>query len=360
RRQFIRTRRAEILAEIADGMPEWVTTPEPPFVIGDFMGEDDEDSIWTAVRRGDVEELKEHLADGAEVNERNDDGTTLLSMAALAGEIETVQLLIDEGADLDAKNNDGNTALHGTAFLGRLEMTNLLIESGADVNIRNNDGTTPLDNAAAEWSQELEGAVGVIAGILRIKAEVSEVKVGRPRVAAVLRTQGGTHGSGLAIGQTGQGEIGRLVKDGDLASLREAFTKGADVNGLDAQGITPLSWAAMADQLDVVKLLIDLRAEVNGKNRDGATPLHGAAGLGRTEIVELLLSKGADVNVIDGDGQTPLDKAAVPWSAGLEGLMRVVAGMLQLKVEVSEVKTGRSQVAEMLKEKGAKTGEALR
>ena len=40
--------------------------------------------------------------------------------------------------------------------------------------------------------------------------------------------------------------------------------------------------------------------------------------------------------------------------------MRVVAGMLQLKVEVSEVKTGRSQVAEMLKEKGAKTGEALR
>ena len=268
--------------------------------------------------------------------------------------------MIDEGADLDAKNNDGNTALHGTAFLGRLEMTNLLIESGADVNIRNNDGTTPLDNAAAEWSQELEGAVGVIAGILRIKAEVSEVKVGRPRVAAVLRTQGGTHGSGLAIGQTGQGEIGRLVKDGDLASLREAFTKGADVNGLDAQGITPLSWAAMADQLDVVKLLIDLRAEVNGKNRDGATPLHGAAGLGRTEIVELLLSKGADVNVIDGDGQTPLDKAAVPWSAGLEGLMRVVAGMLQLKVEVSEVKTGRSQVAEMLKEKGAKTGEALR
>ena len=523
RRQFIRTRRAEILAEIADGMPEWVTTPEPPFVMGDFMGQDDEDSIWTAVRRGDVEELKEYLADGTKVNERNDDGITLLSMAALAGEIETVQLLIDEGADLDAKNNDGNTALHGTAFLGRLEMTNLLIESGADVNIRNddgatpldtaaaewsqelegavgfiaailrikaeipevkagrprvaavlrthgsgraigqtglgqddedsiwtavrrgdveelkeyladgtkvnernddgitllsmaalageietvqllidegadldaknndgntalhgtaflgrlemtnlliesgadvnirnNDGTTPLDNAAAEWSQELEGAVGFIAGILRIKAEVSEVKVGRPRVAAVLRTQGGTHGSGLAVNQAGQGEIGRLVKDGDLTALREAFTKGADVNGLDAQGITPLSWAAMADQLEVAKLLLNLGSEVNGKNRDGATPLHGAAGLGRTEIVELLLSKGADVNVIDGDGQTPLDKAAAPWSPGLEGLIRLVAGILQLKVEVSEVKTGRSQVAEILKGKDAKTGEALR
>jgi cytohesin len=68
---------------------------------------------------------------------------------------------------------------------------------------------------------------------------------------------------------------------------------------------------------------------VNGKNVNRTSPLHYAAVYDQKEIAELLLVKGADVNAKDVDGETPLDQA-------------------------------ESEIANLLRKHGGKTGEELK
>ena len=70
--------------------------------------------------------------------------------AAKAGDIEAVKKHLADGADVNAKNRSGATALHSTPLCeaaggGHKEVVELLIAKGADVNVKNAYGTTPLD-----------------------------------------------------------------------------------------------------------------------------------------------------------------------------------------------------------------------
>jgi hypothetical protein len=232
----------------------------------------------------------------------------------------------------------------------------LLIEAGAKVNARNNKGETPLDSGAAEWSEEIQGIVQFISAIVQIKTDVNKVRDGRPKVVALLKENGGKSGRELA---GGLGGLWDAAKNGDLAKLKEALSKDADVNGHDDKGITPLSWAAMAGHADAAQLLIKEGAKINGKNRDGGTPLHGAAFLGQTEIVELFIKNKANLNIANGDGETPLDNAAHGWDE-IQGIMQIVGGILQMEVDLDRAKAGRPKIVDLLKENGGRSGEDFR
>ena len=68
-----------------------------------------------------------------------------------------------------------------------------------------------------------------------------------------------------------------------------------------------LFFAVREGQLYAATLLLDRGAEVNGKDKDGRTPLHYAAHYGHANIAALLLDRGAEVNVKDNEGWTPLE-----------------------------------------------------
>ena len=101
-------------------------------------------SIHVAAK-GDIEAVKQHLAAGADVNAKDEDGGTPLLYAAAYGHKEIVELLIVTGANLNVKDEDGKTTLHFAALNGRKEIVELLIAKGADANAKDEDGETPLD-----------------------------------------------------------------------------------------------------------------------------------------------------------------------------------------------------------------------
>jgi serine/threonine protein kinase len=103
--------------------------------------------LLEASEKGDVEEVKKLLKEGANLNARNIVGWTPLHLAVQNGHIEVVKLLIEKGANVNAKDNIGDTPLHDAADKGHIEVVRLLLEHGADPNIKNYEGKTAMDLA---------------------------------------------------------------------------------------------------------------------------------------------------------------------------------------------------------------------
>ena len=61
-------------------------------------------SIHEAAMDGDIEAVKQHLAAGTDVNAKDEDGYTLLTVAVAYGSKEIVELLIFNGVDVNASD----------------------------------------------------------------------------------------------------------------------------------------------------------------------------------------------------------------------------------------------------------------
>lgn len=112
------------------------------------------DTPYHAAYRGDLETVRDFLADGFDVSAANEVGYTVLMAAARGGNLEILRLLLDRGAMVRQADHYGYTVLHwmvGQSVIdtaAQAEGVKLLIAAGADVNVGNGDGITPLMNAA--------------------------------------------------------------------------------------------------------------------------------------------------------------------------------------------------------------------
>ena len=85
------------------------------------------------------------LKAGADLNAKDEEGSTALIIAAQDGKADIVQLFINAGANINAKNNDGQTAL---MCASEVENILVLLNAGADLNSKDNDGQTGVEPGA--------------------------------------------------------------------------------------------------------------------------------------------------------------------------------------------------------------------
>ena len=83
-----------------------------------------------------------------------------------------------------------------------------------------------------------------------------------------------------------------------------------DVNAPDADGTTPLIWAAHQNDTALVKSLLAGGACAGAANQNKVTALSEACNVGNGEMIALLLKAGADPNATVGEGETPLMTAS--------------------------------------------------
>ncbi|MGO9568508.1 MAG: ankyrin repeat domain-containing protein [Desulfomonilaceae bacterium] len=96
-------------------------------------------------QRGDI---AKHLIDhGADVNQRNDDGTTPLMIAGFVSRnwLQLIAFLLNRGADINAVDRDGRTILMRAIRFGFYDQARFLIERGADTSVKDRYGKTALD-----------------------------------------------------------------------------------------------------------------------------------------------------------------------------------------------------------------------
>ena len=342
-RDFIRTRKNDILQEIGDGMPVWRRKPRPPFVMGPD-GFDmkkfiqlPEEGLWHAARTGDLRAMKRYIAGGADVNEPDESlNISPLAWSASHGQTEATRLLIENGADVNLKDDNGSTPLHGAVVFGRADVAKLLVENGANLQVRNNDGGTPADALHLDWR-----TTTFIGGLMGVEVEenIAVMQSGRNEIAKLFGVKE-FDSKDIPSAQ----DLSGAVFIGDLAAVKQALTDGADPNAQDPQsGSTMLATAALMGHTEVVALLLEHGADVNVKSRDGGTALHAAAFLGRVETVKFLLEKGANTTLRNNMGGIAIDGAKLDWA-----FAKGIIAMLQLEVDEAEVKAGRNKVIELL------------
>lgn len=345
-RDFIRNRKSDIQAEISDGMPVWRKRPDPPFVIpedGNFMKqflESVENTLAGVARNGDLEAIKQHIADGADVNALYFEMPPL-TWAAVMGQTEAAELLLQHGANVNGKNRDGNTALHLAVFLGRAETAELLLKSGADVTAQNDDGATPVDTLGVPWEM-----TEMLSEFMGVELEREQVEAGKAKIREMFSKDTKLKIGTLSKAEDNSTDLWAAARVGNLQTIKRYIEEDGDVNALDKHfQLSAMSWGALHGQTEVVQFLIDNGVEVNIKSGDGATPLHSAAFLGRVDVAKLLLENGADIKARNNDGATPIDVLYVDSET-----TAFICSLIGVKVETEDIetiKTGRNEVAKL-------------
>lgn len=99
-----------------------------------------------AISEGDIDTMKQLIAEGADVNAVDQYNRTLLVWALIKNKPEAFELLLEKGVDPTIHiEGAGMTVIHGAAETGtHPEFLRMLLKYGAPVDIENGGGATPL------------------------------------------------------------------------------------------------------------------------------------------------------------------------------------------------------------------------
>jgi ankyrin repeat protein len=251
-------------------------------------------------------------------------GTNGNALINMAGDAETLRMLLDAGADVAHPNAHGWTPLHQAAYGNRGELAQLLLDAGAPADVSGRGaGGTPLV-VALFWGHREVVDVLLTAGRqpdnLRVAAGTGDVATIDAMVSSdgvVSEAAGTLRGfyrphSGFPVwapADDPQEIVDEALSWAARADRVEAVSllveRGARIDA-DVYRGTALTWAAAHGRIAAVQRLIDLGADVNARatfggptHGEGVTALHIAAQAGQTAAVQALLDAGADPTLRD-------------------------------------------------------------
>ncbi len=316
-----------------------------------------DNSLMAAASRGDVTAVRSLIAQRADVNAADVDGTTPLHTAVWAGEPAIVDALLTAGAKASVANAFGMTAAYIAAEQGNAAILRRLLDAGAEPNTTDGSGDTllmaavrardldtvrllvergarvettdpELGHTALMWAARVDA--GDIAKLLieRGASIDAKTRVGDKQPARPPGTGGGSHGVGIVrSGVPPQGEqlptpggmtpLLFAARDGSGAAARVLIAAKANLNTPDPNGMTPLLMAITNGQIAVAQLLVDSGADVKPADWYGRTALWAAV-----EIRNLDLRSGATENGVDRDAALRLTTALIEKGADVNARVK--------------------------------------
>jgi ankyrin repeat protein len=203
-------------------------------------------ALLTSAERGQVDQVREGLAHGANPNVRGEGGVTPLILAAREGRLAIVEMLLGAGADVNACSEPGYSGGHSTALRcavvrGQDAIVRRLVEAGANV---------------------------------RPCYEYSSIPAEKPNTIVPS--------CGTALHDAARG--------GQEAIIEVLLAAGADVDAVDPQDETPLVTAARTRHWQVAKQLLAAGARRREQDASFLAPLDFPRASERPEFAESIRS----------------------------------------------------------------------
>lgn len=225
--------------------------------------------------------------------------------AVSAGDLERVSELLDNGADINALDENGNSLFDLTESV---DMAGLILKKSGALNHLGDLDLNELEYLETEtlllmaiWTDEsklveklIENNFVGINAPLHIKGRFKNTAT---HVAACL---------------------------GALDTLNYLIGKGADVDAVNADGATALTFSVVCDRPKATKILTENGANINAldqENKDWL--LRVATKYNKPEISKQLVDNGANINALDEDG-APVYFEQIPDDVDVANLVTVL------------------------------------
>jgi len=127
---------------------------DPNLLLGADIGSDNDNSLTTACRFGNIKIIEMLLNSGVDVNHANKYGSTALSIASRNNHIETVKLLLLNGVNLNITNFYGSNPLMIAIENNNIEIAEILLLNGTDLNFTCRYGWTALLLATIDITEQ--------------------------------------------------------------------------------------------------------------------------------------------------------------------------------------------------------------
>ncbi|WCR53507.1 MAG: hypothetical protein PG981_000529 [Wolbachia endosymbiont of Ctenocephalides orientis wCori] len=286
-----------------------------------------------ACQRGDLEQVKNYIQQGANVDFIDNRGHTPLwhtARLSLGKCAEVARTLIEAGANVNFKDDDLFSPLHlaTTRVPGieiKVELVKVLIEAGADVNAKNNYGWTPLI-CTEFFSKNKEEVMP----LLKAQLQKDQLLFDAIKTSDASKVQQSINDEANvnSTDDNGYTPLDLTIKTSNKQDIAEILIKN-NANIKDSNGMAYLNWADQgAHTKDMVEFLVNNRANIEARDGNGRTPLHLSAlhKDKQKEVLKFLIEEGANAKVEDNDGNTPLH--LVIKDGNIENIVEVVRDLI--------------------------------
>ena len=198
---------------------------------------------------------------------REQNQTPLTFSIELKNKKITGYLLTCKNINIHHPGTDGTTALHTASAIGDLASLSILLAAGADPNTIDNQGFTPLISAAA-------------------------------------------------FGQ-----------DSVVQALLDRLGQSSKINRQDRRGYTALTYAAVANNAAIARLLLKYGANPKLLTHENKSPMIYAIERGHPEIIQVLMAFGVKADITTASGLTPMTCSVI------NGHVELTETLLKLRIK---------------------------
>ena len=264
--------------------------------------------LMIASSEGHLKIVQELIRAGASVRAKDTVlGRTALKLACRIGHLQVVQLLLENGSLLDEPDGGyehGHTALHIACVEGHLKCAQLLLDAGSRLNEPDDDDNcTPLMLAIFNGHEEV--ALELLQRGADIHAKTEEYGRNALHIACVeghLKCAQLLLDAGSRLNEPDDDDnctpLMLAIFNGHEEVALELLQRGADIHAkTEEYGRNALHLACVKGHLKCAQLLLDAGSRLNEPDDDdNCTPLMLAIFNGHEEVALELLQRGADIH----------------------------------------------------------------